>query len=72
MSRNLNSNLTHILPRETLDASGLEVTISGWGGTRQYHPGNQVRQPRQCTLKEGVVKVREESCGWYAAAGACR
>lgn len=50
------------------DASGLEVTISGWGGTRQYDPEDcrdsscsNIVQPRQCTLKEGIVKVLEDN-----------
>ena len=59
------SKLTHTLPSAEMDASGLDVTISGWGGTRQYDPEDcsnedcdNIVQPRQCTLKEATVKVR--------------
>jgi len=41
----------------TKDYSDLASTISGWGGTIGYAPGNRPQQPQQCTLKESVVKV---------------
>jgi len=42
----------------TKDYSNLAATISGWGGTIGWAPpGPKPQQPRQCTLKEGVVKV---------------
>jgi len=40
----------------TKDYSNLASTISGWGGTIGYS-GAQPQQPRQCELKESVVKV---------------
>merc|ERR1712032_1143427 len=40
----------------TKDYSSLASTISGWGGTIGYS-GAQPQQPRQCELKESVVKV---------------
>jgi len=48
------------------DYSNLAATISGWGGTIGYAPGDKrPQQPRQCTLKEGIVKVlssRSQKC----------
>jgi len=42
----------------TKDYSNLAATISGWGGTIGWAPpGPKPQQPRQCTLKESVVKV---------------
>ena len=48
------------------DYSGQMATISGWGGTVGYQPGDaQPTQPRQCGLKESSVKIikpSDESC----------
>jgi len=44
----------------TKDYSNLASTISGWGGTIGYST-QQPQQPRQCTLKESVVKVLSPS-----------
>jgi len=54
---------------ETKDYSDMASTISGWGGTVGY-AGNQAQpqQPRQCELKESVVKVlspTSEKCSSY-------
>jgi len=54
---------------ETKDYSNLASTISGWGGTVGYAGNeNQPQQPRQCELKESVVKVlspTSEKCSSY-------
>merc|ERR1712133_130592 len=43
---------------ETKDYSGSASTISGWGGTIGYGPNDQQpQQPKQCGLKETMVKV---------------
>merc|ERR1712018_473535 len=43
---------------ETKDYSGSASTVSGWGGTIGYGPNDQQpQQPRQCTLKETIVKL---------------
>merc|ERR1711962_523274 len=43
---------------ETKDYSGIASTVSGWGGTIGYGPNDQQpQQPRQCTLKETIVKL---------------
>merc|ERR1712149_157740 len=43
---------------ETKDYSGSATTVSGWGGTIGYGPNDQQpQQPRQCTLKETIVKL---------------
>ena len=45
---------------ETKDYSGRASTVSGWGGTIGYGPNDQrPQQPRQCTLKETIVKDPE-------------
>jgi len=52
----------------TKDYSDLASTISGWGGTIGYAPGNRPQQPQQCTLKESVVKVlspTSQKCSSY-------
>jgi len=52
----------------TKDYSNLASTISGWGGTIGYAPGNRPQQPQQCTLKESVVKVlspTSQKCSSY-------
>jgi len=52
----------------TKDYSNLASTISGWGGTIGYTPGNRPQQPKQCTLKESVVKVlspTSQKCSSY-------
>jgi len=42
----------------TKDFSGTASTISGWGGTIGYGPNDQQpQQPKQCGLKETMVKV---------------
>merc|ERR1719432_262874 len=51
----------------TKDYSNLAATISGWGGTIGWTE-NRPQQPKQCTLKEGVVKVlspRSQKCRSY-------
>merc|ERR1712126_698565 len=54
---------------ETKDYSGSASTVSGWGGTIGYGPNDQQpQQPRQCTLKETIVKLLKGSdpmCGKY-------
>merc|ERR1719447_2778906 len=50
------------------DYSNLAATISGWGGTIGYAPGDKPQQPQQCTLKESVVKVlspTSQKCSSY-------
>ena len=43
---------------ETKDYSGSASTISGWGGTIGYGRNEQQpQQPKQCTLKETIVKL---------------
>merc|ERR1711910_144666 len=43
---------------ETKDYSGSASTISGWGGTIGYGRNEQQpQQPKQCTLKESIVKL---------------
>merc|ERR1711872_1073715 len=43
---------------ETKDYSGSASTISGWGGTIGYGRNEQQpEQPKQCTLKETIVKL---------------
>merc|ERR1712193_375577 len=43
---------------ETKDYSGGASTISGWGGTIGYGRNEQQpQQPKQCTLKETIVKL---------------
>merc|ERR550517_1682260 len=52
---------------ETKDYSDMASTISGWGGTIGYS-NQQPQQPRQCELKESVVKVlspTSEKCSSY-------
>ena len=47
---------------ETKDYSGSASTVSGWGGTIGYGPNDQQpQQPRQCTLKETIVKLLKGS-----------
>merc|ERR1712200_137887 len=47
---------------ETKDYSGSASTISGWGGTIGWRPNDQQpQQPRQCTLKETIVKLLKGS-----------
>merc|ERR1712223_2002 len=47
---------------ETKDYSGIASTVSGWGGTIGYGPNDQQpQQPRQCTLKETIVKLLKGS-----------
>jgi len=47
---------------ETKDYSGSASTVSGWGGTIGYGPNDQrPQQPRQCTLKETIVKLLKGS-----------
>merc|ERR1711962_1369210 len=47
---------------ETKDYSGFASTVSGWGGTIGYGPNDQQpQQPRQCTLKETIVKLLKGS-----------
>merc|ERR1719370_1568981 len=47
---------------ETKDYSGIASTVSGWGGTIGYGPSDQQpQQPRQCTLKETIVKLLKGS-----------
>merc|ERR1719427_2443703 len=51
----------------TKDYSNLAATISGWGGTIGWTE-NRPQQPKQGTLKEGVVKVlspRSQKCRSY-------
>merc|ERR1712002_374081 len=45
------------------DYTGQMATISGWGGTIGYQPGQQPRpvQPRQCQMKETSVKILKSS-----------
>merc|ERR1712212_389280 len=46
----------------TKDYSGIASTVSGWGGTIGYGPNDQQpQQPRQCTLKETIVKLLKGS-----------
>merc|ERR1712172_380867 len=47
------------LPSSSMkDFSGTASTISGWGGTIGYGPNDQQpQQPKQCGLKETMVKV---------------
>merc|ERR1712156_853286 len=47
---------------ETKDYSGSASTVSGWGGTIGWRPNDQQpQQPRQCTLKETIVKLLKGS-----------
>jgi len=47
---------------ETKDYSGIASTVSGWGGTIGWRPNDQQpQQPRQCTLKETIVKLLKGS-----------
>merc|ERR1712215_242393 len=47
---------------ETKDYSGIASTVSGWGGTIGWGPNDQQpQQPRQCTLKETIVKLLKGS-----------
>merc|ERR1712223_1054438 len=47
---------------ETRDYSGSASTVSGWGGTIGWRPNDQQpQQPRQCTLKETIVKLLKGS-----------
>merc|ERR1712227_427686 len=47
---------------ETKDYSGSASTISGWGGTIGYGRNEQQpQQPKQCTLKETIVKLISSS-----------
>merc|ERR1711928_77732 len=47
---------------ETKGYSGIASTVSGWGGTIGYGPNDQQpQQPRQCTLKETIVKLLKGS-----------
>merc|ERR1712193_498712 len=47
---------------ETKDYSGSASTVSGWGGTIGYGPNDQQpQQPRQCNLKETIVKLLKGS-----------
>merc|ERR1719447_2158831 len=47
---------------ETKDYSGSASTVSGGGGTIGYGPNDQQpQQPRQCTLKETIVKLLKGS-----------
>merc|ERR1712156_695237 len=47
---------------ETKDYSGSASTVSGWGGTIGWGPNDQQpQQPRQCTLKETIVKLLKGS-----------
>merc|ERR1712034_136621 len=47
---------------DTKDYSGSASTVSGWGGTIGYGPNDQQpQQPRQCTLKETIVKLLKGS-----------
>merc|ERR1712013_920007 len=55
-------------PSETKDYSGWASTISGWGGTIAYAPGNRPHQPQQCELKESFIQVlspTDEKCSSY-------
>ena len=48
------------------DYAGQMATVSGWGTTKGYEPGQKSpEQPEQCTLKETSVKIlkpTEEQC----------
>merc|ERR1719474_2367896 len=47
---------------ETKDYSGIASTVPGWGGTIGWGPNDQQpQQPRQCTLKETIVKLLKGS-----------
>merc|ERR1712112_52826 len=47
---------------KTKDYSGRASTVSGWGGTIGYGPNDQrPQQPRQCGLKETMVKLLKGS-----------
>merc|ERR1712117_674482 len=47
---------------QTKDYSGSASTISGWGGTIGYGRNEQQpQQPKQCTLKETIVKLISSS-----------
>merc|ERR1712109_334303 len=47
---------------ETKDYSGIASIVSGWGGTIGWGPNDQQpQQPRQCTLKETIVKLLKGS-----------
>merc|ERR1712223_1222684 len=47
---------------DTKDYSGIASAVSGWGGTIGYGPNDQQpQQPRQCTLKETIVKLLKGS-----------
>jgi len=53
---------------ETKDYSGWASTISGWGGTIAFAPGNRPQQPPQCELKESFIQVlslTDEKCSSY-------
>jgi len=53
---------------EIKDYSGWASTISGWGGTIAYAPGNRPHQPQQCELKESFIQVlspTDEKCSSY-------
>ena len=60
---------------ETKDYSGSASTVSGWGGTIGYGPNDQQpQQPRQCTLKETIVKLLKGSdpmCSKYLKTSRC-
>ena len=60
---------------ETKDYSGSASTVSGWGGTIGWGPNDQQpQQPRQCTLKETIVKLLKGSdpmCSKYLKTSRC-
>ena len=43
------------------DYSGSASTISGWGGTIGYEGPDQPVQPKQCAMKESIVKLLASS-----------